>query len=151
MEDFFKDHFKRTLKPNSKTTWELFMYILKTILRLITFKSNLKSNLKNFCRLHQDQWLLHTNFTYRVSQKTPHFGFCWISLVENLLEGWNIFHFKGGIQRSIWSTKTFLYDIREPRYKQKNKRYYISKNFTIRQSSVLKTDAQYCFPYISAP
>ena len=40
------------------------------------------------------------------------------SLATNILEGWDIIHLNGGIQSSVWSTKTFLYDIREPRYKQ---------------------------------
>ena len=54
-----------------------------------------------------------------------------ISLVRNMLEGWYIFHFKGGIHRSVWSTKTFLYDIRELRYKQNNMGYHISKILNI--------------------
>ena len=40
-----------------------------------------------------------------------------------MLEGWDIFYMKGGILRFIWSTKNFLYDIREPRYKQNNMGY----------------------------
>ena len=58
-------------------------------------------------------------------KKTAPLQFCLISLVRNILEGWYIFHFKGGIHRSIWSTKTFLYDIREPRYKLNNIGYHI--------------------------
>ena len=34
---------------------------------------------------------------------------------------------KGGIHSFVWSTKTFLYDIREPRYKQIKMGYQISK------------------------
>ena len=37
---------------------------------------------------------------------------------KNILECWDIIHWKGGIHSFVWSTKTFLYDIREPRYKQ---------------------------------
>ena len=45
-------------------------------------------------------------------------SFCLISLAKNMLEGWNIFHLKCGIHRSVWSIKTFLYDIWGPRYKE---------------------------------
>ena len=41
------------------------------------------------------------------------------------LEGWDIIYFNGGIYRSIWSTKTFLYNIRELRYKPNNLEYQI--------------------------
>ena len=50
-------------------------------------------------------------------------GFCLISLAISMLEGWNMIHLKGGIHSSVWSTKTFLYNIREPRYKQNNMGY----------------------------
>ena len=40
-----------------------------------------------------------------------------ISLSTNILEGWGIFHLKGGIHSFVWCSKTFLYDIRELRYK----------------------------------
>ena len=83
-----------------------------------------------------------------VSKETPHFGFCF--RVKNILEDWCIFHIKGKIDRSVWSTKTFLYGIKEPRYKQNDMGYHISKILNFEQSSVLKTDTQYCFPYISA-
>ena len=39
-----------------------------------------------------------------------------ISLAAYMLEGWNITHLTSEIHTSVWSTKTFLYDIREPRY-----------------------------------
>ena len=42
-------------------------------------------------------------------------SFCLISLATNLQEGWDIIHWKGGIHSFIWSTKTYLYDIWEPR------------------------------------
>ena len=45
---------------------------------------------------------------------------CFISLAINMQVGWDICHLKGGIHSSVWSTKTFLYDIREPRYEQNN-------------------------------
>ena len=38
-----------------------------------------------------------------------------------------LFNLKGGIHSSIWSTKAILYHIREPRYKQRNIGYKISK------------------------
>ena len=40
-----------------------------------------------------------------------------VSLDPNMLEGWYIFHLKGRIHSSVLSTKTSLYDIREPSYK----------------------------------
>ena len=51
---------------------------------------------------------------YRVSSSS---SFCLISLATNLLESWDINHWKGGIHSFVWSTKTFLYNIWEPRYK----------------------------------
>ena len=47
---------------------------------------------------------------------------------------------KGEIHSSVWSTKTFLHDIRELRYKQIKIGYQISKILDIGQSSVLKSD-----------
>ena len=44
-----------------------------------------------------------------------------------MLKGCDIFHMKGGIRSFIRSTKTFLYDIRELRYKQNNLGYQKSK------------------------
>ena len=76
--------------------------------------------------------------------------FCFICLAENMLEGWDIIHLKGEIHSSIWSTKNFLYDKREPRYKQIKIRYQIKKILDSGQSSVLKFDVPYCFTYISA-
>ena len=39
-----------------------------------------------------------------------------ICLATIMGEGWDIFHLKGGIHSSVWSTKTFLYIIRKLRY-----------------------------------
>ena len=47
-------------------------------------------------------------------------SFCLISLATNMLEDWDM-------TWSIWSTKTFLYDIRGPRYKEIKMGYQISK------------------------
>ena len=60
-----------------------------------------------------------------------HHRFCLISLTKNMLEGWDIIHWKGGIHSFVWSTKTFLYDIWEPRYKQIKMGYQISKCLNI--------------------
>ena len=49
------------------------------------------------------------------------------SLATNMLESRDLYHSKGEIHSSVWSTKTFLYNIREPRYKQNNMRYKISR------------------------
>ena len=40
---------------------------------------------------------------------------------RNILEGWHIFILKGGIHSSVWSIKTFPYNIRELRNRQHNK------------------------------
>ena len=60
-----------------------------------------------------------------------------LSLAINMLEGWDISHLKGEIHSSVWSTKTFLNDIRELRYKQNNMEYKISNN---EQYYILKSD-----------
>ena len=57
----------------------------------------------------------------------------------------DIFYLKGEINSSTWSTKTFLYEIREPRYKQIKMGHQISKFLNIGQSSVLKSDVPYYF------
>ena len=67
-------------------------------------------------------------------QKKMRRSFCLISLDTSILEGWDIMHWKVGIHGFIWSTKTFLYDIREPRYKQIKMGYQISKCLHIGQS-----------------
>ena len=56
--------------------------------------------------------------TYRVFQKNFTLDISIISPAINKLEGWDILDLKGGIHSSILSTKTLLYDIREPRCKQ---------------------------------
>ena len=65
-------------------------------------------------------------------------------------EGRDMIHLKGEIHSSVWSTKTFLYDIREPRYREIKMGYQITKVLDIGQSSSLKSDVQYCLTYISA-
>ena len=72
-------------------------------------------------------------------------------MATNMIEGLDIFHLKGKIKCSIWSTKTFLYEIREHRYKQIKIGYLISKFLNIGQSSILKYDVPYHFTYILAP
>ena len=74
-----------------------------------------------------------------------------IPLAANMLDGQNIFHFKGGNHSSFWSTKTFLCDIREQRYEQIKTGYQIAKNLYKVKSSVLKFDVPYCFVFIVAP
>ena len=73
------------------------------------------------------------------------------SLATYMLESWDLYHSKGEIHSSVWSTKTFLYDIREPRKKKIKMGYHISKFLNIGQSSFLKSDVPYCFNYIQAP
>ena len=67
-------------------------------------------------------------------------SFCSPSLARNMLEDWKIIHLKGEIHSSVWSTKTFLYDIRELRYKQNNMRYQISRIINNDQSDIVKSD-----------
>ena len=67
------------------------------------------------------------------------------SLATNMLESWDLYHSKGEIHSSVWSTKTFLYDIREPRKKKIKMGYHISKFLNIGQSSFLKSDVPYCY------
>ena len=50
-------------------------------------------------------------------------SFCLISLATNMLEGWDIIHLKGEIHSFVSSTKSFLYDIRELRYKLNSIRF----------------------------
>ena len=64
-------------------------------------------------------------------------GISVISPTINMLEGLDISHLKGEIHCSIWSTKTFLNDIRELRYKQNNMEYKISND---EQYYILKSD-----------
>ena len=45
----------------------------------------------------------------------------------NTLEGWDMSHFKGNILRHASSSKPFLYNIREPKYKQNNMRHQNSR------------------------
>ena len=67
-------------------------------------------------------------------QKKMRSSFCLVSLSANMLEGWDIIHWKGGIHSFVWSRKTFLYDIWEPRYKQIKMGYQISNCLNIGQS-----------------
>ena len=48
-------------------------------------------------------------------------------MAKNMLEGLGAFNLKGVIHSSVWSTNTFLYKFREPRYKQIKIGYHISK------------------------
>ena len=51
-------------------------------------------------------------------QKKMRRSFCLIPLATNMLESWDLIHWKGGIHSFVWSKKTFLYHIWEPRNKQ---------------------------------
>ena len=57
--------------------------------------------------------------SYRVFQKKKFtLGISRISTTIEMLEGWEIFQVKEGIQSSVWSTKTFLCVIKKSGYKQ---------------------------------
>ena len=73
------------------------------------------------------------------SKKGPH-SLCLITLATNMQKNCDIIHWIGGIHSFVWITKTFLYDIREPRYKQIKMGYQISKCLNIGKSSVWKSD-----------
>ena len=49
-------------------------------------------------------------------------------------------HLKGEIHISAWSTKTFVFDIRELRHKQNNMGYQISRIINKDQSDIVKSD-----------
>ena len=67
----------------------------------------------------------------------PH-GFCLIPLATNMLESWHIILWKGGIHSFVWSPKTFLYNIREPKYQRIKMGYQISKCLNIGQFQCLE-------------
>ena len=63
-------------------------------------------------------------------------SFCLIFLATNMLEGLDISHMKRGSHSSVRSTKSFLYNIRDPRYKQIKMVHQILKILDIELSSV---------------
>ena len=69
-----------------------------------------------------------------------HRSFCIFFLAKNMPEDSDIIHLKGEIHSSVWSTKTFLYDIREPRYKENNMGYQISRILNNDQHYIVKPD-----------
>ena len=72
-----------------------------------------------------------------------HHNLCLISLVRNILEGWDVSHIKGDILRHVSSSNQFLYNTREPKYKQNNRGHQISE--------FLLLDIPYLFTSNSAP
>ena len=58
-------------------------------------------------------------------QKKMSRSFCLIPLAKNMLEGKDIINLKAGIHSFVWSTKTFLYNIWQSRYKQMKMGYQI--------------------------
>ena len=54
-------------------------------------------------------------------------SFCWISPATSIIDDWDIIHLKSEIHSYVWSTKTFLYGIRELSYIQNNIGYQISR------------------------
>ena len=98
----------------SKLLYSLFMF------KVTVFSASLLIYRKRFSLLHKvvssGSRIIRQN-SYRVSITKRSRSFCLISLATNMLEGLDIIHWKGGIHSFVWSTKTFLYDILEPRYK----------------------------------
>ena len=64
---------------------------------------------------------------YMVFKENFTLGTFIISPPTIMLEGLDIFHLKGGIHSSVWSTETFPYNIREQGYKQNNMGYQIRR------------------------
>ena len=75
-------------------------------------------------------------------------SFCLISLATNMLEDWDLFHLKSGINSPVWSTKIFLYHIRKLRYKQIKMEYQI---LNISNIEIWCSILLFWFAYISAP
>ena len=125
-----------------------------TIYQLINQSMPWRRNLLVLSKLSYTNLIPQIQINTTGFSKNPHhkvlLGFSSIVLASNMLEGWYIFHSKGGIHSCVWSTKPFLYDIKEPRYKQIKMRRQIKIN-SIGQTSVLKSDVPYCFACISAP
>ena len=94
----------------TKFDWTLYVFEAKIIFGTGENKVNLKS------------WSLTIWLELQGVLKKIRRSFCF-----NMLEDWDIIHLKGKIHSSIWNTKTSLYDIREPGYKQNNMGYQISK------------------------
>ena len=58
-----------------------------------------------------------------------------------------IFYWKDGIHSSVCSTKIFLYHIREPKYKQNNMGYQISRITKYEESKIFKSNTNLIFAY----
>ena len=108
------------LSPNYSSYWEVqHELIYHTKQKRKAFSSKNRNKLKGEAK--------------KTSLNSQHI-FYLISLTKNMLEGWDIIHWKGGIHSFVWSTKPFLYNIWEPRYKQIKMGYRISKCLNIGQS-----------------
>ena len=70
------------------------------------------------CRVEPYNSNIFNNLISQVNNSFLSCSFCLISLASNILKGWDILHLKGEIHSSVWSTKTFLYNIRALRYMQ---------------------------------
>ena len=82
----------------TKFDWTLYVFEAKIIFGTGENKVNLKS------------WSLTIWLELQGVLKKIRRSFCF-----NMLEDWDIIHLKGKIHSSVWGTKSFLYDIREPR------------------------------------
>ena len=113
-----------------KQTWLLESCLVNWQFLYFTDSENFIQNLWNTSNCG---WLLNLVTTGCPTKHDPHGG-CLISLATNIVESWSIIHWKDGILSFIWSTKTFLYDIWESRYKQIKMGDQISKCLDIGQS-----------------
>ena len=57
-----------------------------------------------------------------------------------ILEGWDIFHFEGDILRHVSSSTSFLYNIKEPKYKENNIGHQISRHKIVQYIDFFKSD-----------
>ena len=68
-----------------------------------------------------------------------------------ILKVWNISNFKSDILMHVSSSTPFLYNKREPKYKENNIGHQISKHKIVQYLKCLKSDIPFYFAYNSAP
>ena len=83
--------------------------------------------------------IIYKSYMYRVCKKKwDLFYDQYLHQIEHKSAGYT-FDLKGVIHSSVWSTKTFLYHIREPRSKQRNVGYQISWIWYNEQYNIFKS------------
>ena len=138
-----------SLATNMLEGWDIFH--LKSGIHSSLWSTKKICTISGSWDISKSKWDIRFRKTYTGQTCVVKFDVCIISLATNMLEDWDIFCLKGGIHSSVWRTKTYLYNIRVPRYKQIKMWYQISNFLNIGQSSVLKSEVLYCFTYILIP